>query len=341
MLEINSLGETLRVQRLGAFEATALLRTIMGEIDVAVFTFDPERRLRLVNRAGEDLLGLPMDKLLGRSAASLGLEACYDVDEDEPLTLSFPGGSGRWGVRRSTFRERGLPHDLLVLTDLSRTLREEERRAWQRLVRVLGHEMNNSLAPIKSLAGSLETLLRRRPMPEDWKADAQSGLKSIAARADSLSRFMQAYTRLAKLPTPQREDVDLAELVKRVVALEPRLSVTILGGPTIKVHVDAAQIEQLLINLVHNAVDAALETHGKVTIGWRELGDCVEMSVEDEGPGIMNPANLFVPFFTTKPEGSGIGLALSLQIAEAHGGSLSLTNRRGGIGAEAVLRIPR
>ena len=339
LLEVNSLGETLRVQRLGAFEATALLRTIMAEIDVAVFTFDPDRRLRLVNRTGENLLGQPMDKLLGRSAAELGLAACYDVDQDEPLTLSFPGGSGRWGVRRSTFRERGLPHELLVLTDLSRTLREEERRAWQRLVRVLGHEMNNSLAPIKSLAGSLETLLRREPMPSDWKDDAESGLKSIASRADSLSRFMQAYTRLAKLPPPQREDVDLGELVERVVNLEPRLKVQIVPGPKLRIRADAAQIEQLLINLVHNAVDAALETHGNAAIRWRESGDYIEVVVDDEGPGIMNPTNLFVPFFTTKPGGSGIGLTLSRQIAEAHGGSLSLTNRNDRTGAEALLRL--
>src|SRR6202048_266354 len=190
MLEINVLGETLRLQRLGAFEATALLRTIMAEIDVAVFTFDPERRLRLVNRAGENLLSQPIDKLLGRKASDLGLSECLDSHEDAPLTLTFPGGSGRWGVRRSTFREHGMPHELLVLTDLSRTLREEERRAWQRLVRVLGHEMNNSLAPIKSIAASLENLLRAEPMPRDWQDDARSGLKSIAARADSLSRFM-------------------------------------------------------------------------------------------------------------------------------------------------------
>src|SRR5262245_11011628 len=163
LLEINSLGETLRLQRLGAFEATALLRTIMSEIEVAVFTFDPKRRLRLVNRAGESLLGQPMDKLLGRTASELSLRACLEADEDEPLTLNFPGASGRWGIRRSTFREEGLPHELLVLTDLSRTLREEERRAWQRLVRVLGHEMNNSLAPIKSLAASLVSLLERDP----------------------------------------------------------------------------------------------------------------------------------------------------------------------------------
>jgi len=341
LLEVNTLGETLRVQRLGAFEATALLRTIMAEIEVSVFTFDPDRRLRLVNRAGEDLLAQPIDKLLGRTAKDLGLEQVFDVDQDEPLSLSFPGGSGRWRVGRSSFRERGLPHDLVVLTDLSRTLREEERRAWQRLVRVLGHEMNNSLAPIKSLAGSLETLLRREPMPKDWKDDAESGLKSIASRADSLSRFMQAYTRLAKLPPPQMEDVDLSELIQRVVNLEPRLKVQILSGPKMHIRADAAQIEQVLINLVHNAVDAALETGGAVTIRWRQVGDYVEVMVTDEGQGIMNPGNLFVPFFTTKPEGSGIGLTLSRQIAEAHDGTVSLTNRSDRAGAEAVLRLPR
>lgn len=341
LLEINLLGETLRLQRLGAFEATALLRTIMAEIEVAVFTFDPDRRLRLVNRAGEDLLGKPMDKLLGKRASEVGLEPCLNADEDAPLSLSFPGGSGRWGIRRSTFRERGLPHELLVLTDLSRTLREEERRAWQRLVRVLGHEMNNSLAPIKSLAGSLEELLRRDPPPSDWKDDAQSGLKSIATRADSLSRFMQAYTQLAKLPPPQKENVDLNELVRRVVSMEPRLHVNFVSSPQTTIRADAAQVEQVLINLVHNAVDAALEVSGMVAIGFRERGDCVEVMVEDNGPGILNPANLFVPFFTTKPGGSGIGLALSRQIAEAHGGSLTLANRRNGTGAEALLRLPR
>jgi two-component system, NtrC family, nitrogen regulation sensor histidine kinase NtrY len=341
LLEINSLGETLRLQRLGAFEATALLRTIMSEIDVAVFTFDPRRRLRLVNRAGETLLGQPMDKLLGRTAGELSLDTCLEVSEDEPLTLNFPGGSGRWGIRRSTFREEGLPHELLVLTDLSRTLREEERRAWQRLVRVLGHEMNNSLAPIKSLAASLESLLRRDPLPPDWKDDAGAGLNSIASRADSLSRFLQAYTRLTKLPPPQKQDVDLASLVQRVVDLEPRLKVQVMPGPKTMIRADAAQIEQALINLVHNAVDAALETQGNVAIGWREKEGCVEISVQDDGPGIMNPANLFVPFFTTKPDGSGIGLPLSRQIAEAHGGSLVLTNREAGQGAQALLRLPR
>jgi len=282
-----------------------------------------------------------MDKLLGKTASELSLDTCLEVSEDEPLTLNFPGGSGRWGIRRSTFREEGLPHELLVLTDLSRTLREEERRAWQRLVRVLGHEMNNSLAPIKSLAASLESLLRRDPLPPDWKDDAGAGLNSIASRADSLSRFLQAYTRLTKLPPPQKQDVDLASLVQRVVDLEPRLKVQIVSGPKTVIRADSAQIEQALINLVHNAVDAALETQGNVAIGWREKEGCVEIFVQDDGPGIMNPANLFVPFFTTKPDGSGIGLPLSRQIAEAHGGSLVLTNREAGQGVQALLRLPK
>jgi two-component system nitrogen regulation sensor histidine kinase NtrY len=243
-------------------------------------------------------------------------------------------------VRRSSFRERGLPHELLVLTDLSRTLREEERNAWQRLVRVIGHEMNNSLAPIKSIAGSLETLIRRDPPPADWRDDARSGLNIIATRAESLSRFMQAYARLARLPPPQKEPVDLGELVRRVANLETRIPVRVVPGPDMTIQADAAQLEQLLINILHNAAEASLETAGTVTTGWRDLADCVEVFTRDTGPGIMNPTNLFVPFFTTKPGGSGIGLALSRQIAEAHGGSLTLANRSGP-GCEALLRLPK
>jgi C4-dicarboxylate-specific signal transduction histidine kinase len=124
------------------------------------------------------------------------------------------------------------------------------------------------------------------------------------------------------------------------VDLEPRLKVEVVPGPKTVIRADEAQIEQALINLMHNAVDAALETRGAVAIGWRKKRDCIEVFVQDEGPGIMNPANLFVPFFTTKPDGSGIGLPLSRQIAEAHGGSLVLMNRESGRGAQALLRLP-
>jgi signal transduction histidine kinase len=238
------------------------------------------------------------------------------------------------------FREGGLPHQLLALSDLSRALREEERQAWQRLLRVLGHELNNSLAPIRSIAGSLDSIIARDPLPEDWREDAQRGVAVIAARAEALSRFMEAYSRLARLPQPRFQPVDLGACIRRVVELETRAPVALAPGPKLTVQADPDQLEQLLINLLRNAVDAALTTGGGVAVRWTRNANYVEVLVEDEGPGVTNSSNLFVPFFTTKPGGSGIGLVLSRQIAEAHGGSLTLQNRPTGPGCEARLRLP-
>jgi len=209
IVEVNALGETLHRQRLGAVEAALLLRTVMTEIEVAIFTFDGEQRLRLVNRAGERLLAQSAERLLGRRASDLGLAECLEGEAPRTAQMVFPGGMGRWGITRSTFREEGMRHHLLVLTDLSRALREEERQAWQRLLRVLGHELNNSLAPIKSIAGSLESLIGRDPLPADWQEDIQGGLAVISSRAEALTRFMQAYSRLARLPQPKFQPVDL------------------------------------------------------------------------------------------------------------------------------------
>lgn len=343
MLEVNELGQTLREQRLGAMEATALLRTVMAEIDVAVFAFDGDERLRLVNRAGEKLLAQPSTRLLGRTSEELGLAACLKRQEGngpQTMQMVFPGGVGRWDVRRSTFREGGAQHQLLVLTDLSQTLREEERTAWQRLLRVLGHELNNSLAPIKSVAGSLAGLIERDPEPADWRDDMQQGLAVISSRADSLARFVESYSKLARLPQPRFETLNISALIARVARLETRLPVTVVPGPDLVIKGDDVQLEQLLINLMRNAVDASLETKGGVQVGWQQQNGQVEVWVRDEGLGLASTANLFVPFFTTKAEGSGIGLVLSRQIAEAHGGTLTLENRRQARGCEARLRLP-
>jgi len=339
MREINTLGVTLREQRLGAMEATALLRTVMREVDVAIFTFDEHRRLRLVNRAGERLLNEPTERLLGSTAAELQLDQCLDGPAQATLQAAFPGGAGRWGVRRTRIRERGLPLDLVVISDITEAMREQELQAWQRLVRVLGHELNNSLAPVKSIAESLESLLAREPLPADWLDDVTRGLGVIHSRADSLTRFVGAYARLAKLPRPQLQPLLVGDCVRRAASLETRVAVAVASGPEIVIHGDPDQLEQVLINLLRNAADAALPTGG-VRVGWKKEGATVEIWVEDDGPGLAATANLFVPFFTTKPGGSGIGLVLSRQIAEAHGGELALENREDVTGCIARLRLP-
>ncbi|MBV9303444.1 MAG: ATP-binding protein [Acidobacteriaceae bacterium] len=340
MQQVNTMAATLRAQRLGALEATALLRKVMEEIDVATFAFDPQQTLRLVNRAGERLLAQPAERLLARDATSLGLAQYLAGEPEQTIQRSFPGATGRWGIRRSQFREGGLPHQLLVVTDLTRPLREEELQAWQRLVRVIGHELNNSLTPIKSIAQSLELLVTTSPPPEDWQDDMAKGLNVIAARSESLSRFMSSYARLAKLPPPKFAPVEINELLRRVTSLETRAQVFFEECPPLTIQGDADQLEQVLINLIRNAVDAVQETGGRVFVRHERAPTTVQITVRDEGPGLSNTSNLFVPFFTTKRGGSGIGLVLSRQIAEAHNGSVSLENARDGAGCEAKLILP-
>jgi PAS domain S-box-containing protein len=342
MAEVNALAATLRAQRLGALEAGALLRKVMEEIDVAVFAFDGEDRLRLANRAGEHLLGRPAEQLLGRRAEELGLADALSEQAPQVLEIEFPGGNGRWEARRGTFRQGGLVHRLLVLADVSRALREEEREAWRRLIRVLGHELNNSLAPIRSISHSLGSLLDKPERPADWEADVRQGLTVMGGRAEALLRFMDAYARLARLPPPQKRSVAVDEIVRRVAAVETRIPVEVRPGEDRAVRADPDQLEQLLINLLRNAADAALTTGGGVRIGWSVLRRQreIELFVEDDGPGLPASANLFVPFFTTKPDGSGVGLVLCRQIAESHGGSLALADRDGHTGCRATLRLP-
>jgi nitrogen fixation/metabolism regulation signal transduction histidine kinase len=340
MREVNTLGSTLREQRLGAMEATTLLRSVMREIAVAIFAFDENQRLRLVNRAGETLLAAPAERLLGQTAEELGMEPCLDGPAITTLQTVFPGGAGRFGVRRTRVREHGLPLELVVISDLTQALSEQELQAWQRLVRVLGHELNNSLAPIKSIAGSLEAIIMREVLPDDWRDDMRRGLSVITSRSESLSRFIGAYARLAKLPRPQLQPLSVPDCVNRAVSFETRVNVRVEQGPNLTVQGDPDQLEQVLINLLRNATDASLVTSGKVTIGWTRDAAMMEIWIKDEGPGLSSTANLFVPFFTTKPGGSGIGLVLSRQIAEGHGGALALENRTDGPGCVARLRLP-
>jgi two-component system, NtrC family, nitrogen regulation sensor histidine kinase NtrY len=340
VLELNLLAQKLRDERLGDIESTALLGKVMAEIDVAVLAFDPDRRLTLVNRAAARLLGSTESALAGRGVDELGLAECLEGPAAHTVNLALGTGADRWELRRGVFRQGGREHQLLVLSDVSRALRAEEVAAWQRLIRVLGHELRNSLTPIISIARSLDSLLSGAELPADWRADATGGLKVIATRAEALNRLMSSYARLARLPKPRLADVDVAGCVRRVASLETRLALRVNDAPAVQVRADQDQLDQLLINLVRNAVDASLATGGAVTVDWEARGGWVELRVNDEGPGLASDANLFVPFFTTKPGGTGIGLALCRQIAEAHGGNVSLANRPGGRGCTALLRLP-
>ncbi len=355
-LEINELADLLAQNRTGALEAAALVQRVVEEVEIPIFTFDPLQRLRLVNSAGEKLLQKSSQDLLGRTATELGVQDFLTCENETLVSFSFAGGA-RWFVRRSAFRREGIPHTLVVLSDVSRALREEERRAWQRLIRVIGHELNNSLTPIKSIAGSLHARLTQTTLGAEERCDFERGLEIIENRAASLNRFLQAYRRLAQMPPPVMTECAISMLVKRVSAVENRVTVEVIPGPEVVLAADPDQLEQMLINLLRNAAEAVLEvglptpgsngsaanarqSRSPITLTWNVEEKDLLLTIEDSGTGLMNPGNAFVPFYTTKPEGSGIGLILSRQICEAHGGSLELTTRPDQRGCIARILLP-
>ena len=346
-LEVNRLAATLQGRRAGALEAMALVERVMRSMQSPVLAFDPDGKLRLLNAAGERAFGLRVQTALGYSATQLKLEELLHVGDDDVISLGGGQQPVRWVVKRTTFRLRGIPHTLLVLSDVSAALREEERLAWERLIRVLGHEINNSLTPIKSIAGSLRSRLAALNDVSGERVDFERGLEVIENRSESLNRFLQAYRQLMGLPAPKLGAVSLAALVERVAQLERRVAVTVTPAADVVLQIDRDHIEQALINLVRNAADAALSpdaidgSEPHVDISWQTSGAEVVIAILDNGPGLTNASNLFVPFYTTKSGGTGIGLVLAQQIVQAHRGSVQLANRTDGhMGCKADLRLP-
>ena len=357
--QINELAGDLRLRRHRESETFALLERVVESMDLPVFAFNAAAELQLTNPAARKMLQLPADSMLHRSASSLGLTELLDCADNSVVTLTMHGREGRWMVRRSKFYQNGMPHTLLLLSDVSGVLREQERQAWRRLIRVLAHEVNNSLTPIKSIAGSLRSRMMRiyatqatdgmsqsvGAKQEVNPVDMEHGLAIIEERAESLNRFLQAYSQLAKLPPPVKTMFAAAPLLERVCHLETRAKIVLEVADDLKIYADAAQLEQALINLVRNAVDAALQPHDdktatRVVVVCGPQSDRIVIQVEDNGAGLANPANLFVLLYTTKPGGMGVGLILALQIIEAHGGTLTLENRTDGPGCCAEIHLP-
>jgi two-component system nitrogen regulation sensor histidine kinase NtrY len=360
-LEINALAGMLQAQRVGAMEAMALVERVMKSMQSPVLAFDPEGRLKLLNAAAERAFNLRPKGVPVRAAgktdnSKLDLERLLRAEDNDLLSLSNSQQPARWVVKRTSFRLRGVPHTLFVLSDVSEALREEERLAWERLIRVLGHEINNSLTPIKSIAGSLRSRLISVAEQSEEDEDFARGLEVIEDRAESLNRFLQAYRELMGLPAPRLQSVSIEAVVKRVAKLETRVPVMVTGTADVTLHADPDQLSQALINLVRNAAEASLSPDASgsqnsrgsepelriacVEVTWETAHGEVLISIIDNGPGLTNASNLFVPFYTTKPGGTGIGLVLAQQIAMAHSGSVQLVNRTDGHGCRACLRLP-
>ena len=348
-LEINALAATLQHQRSAARDALTLVERVLSSMQSPVFAFDSSGVLRLLNAAASAVLPHETSGLdpLGRTASSLNLTDLLETQDQGLYPAASSAHLSRWSVRRATFRLQGLPHTLFVLSDISAALREEERTAWQRLIRVLGHEINNSLTPIHSIAGTLRTRLAQTSEIPAEPTDFLRGLAVIEDRAASLNRFLQAYQRLSRLPSPTLQRTSIAHLVAAVAAVETRFAATIHPGPPLTILCDPDQIQQALINLLRNAVDAALSPEGahpnrtpQVAITWQARATELVLIIEDNGPGVTNPSNLFVPFYTTKAHGSGIGLVLAQQIASAHHGAVTLTSSAATGGCRAELILP-
>ncbi len=336
---VNLLGEELAGLQRAGIESDALLGKLLSTLDLAILVFDPVDRLIGANTAALHLLGGDDTELIGRRAEDLGLADWLEANTPQRASRHFPGGEGPWEARMAQFRRGGRSHRLLVITDLAQALREEERRAWRGLIRVLAHEAGNSLGPIQSAADTLRRRLGKTNGDVNTHPELAGGLELIERRARYLSEFIHRYADLARLPPPHPQPLDLSDLLHRVAALETRLAMRTVGPDHLHLEADPSQLEQALINLTRNAVDAALETGGAVEVHWHRHDNRVEVNILDEGVGLPQSENLFVPFFTTKPGGSGIGLVLARQIIEAHGGTLTLVNRDDGRGAIARLRL--
>jgi len=338
---MNDLAQGMSQQRWESVESQLLLRTIIEHIDVAIIALTQNNQIRFSNPAADHLLQLhnpsSNQQLLQQLAFVQELTSgCHQLVE---LSLGYQ--QGRFNVYIEEFRDAGKQHKLLFITDMRSLLRTEERKAWQDLIRVISHEINNSLSPIASISQTLKRLIERDVRGETLAEDLREGLHIISERAIGLSQFVESYKQLAKLPEPQIQPLAIRPLVEKIVALFNHTAIEIETEINFTLQLDPIQFEQVLINLIKNAVEATALTNPSsiIKIRWAVSHQFFKLDICDQGTGISNSNNLFVPFYSTKKQGSGIGLVLSRQIIEAHNGRLTLSNQDSG-GCCASIELP-
>jgi len=323
--QINLLSSSLSAQRIASEEAYRLLDKTIAHINVAIFAFDSNNKVKLANPAAGRLFSCDFLKLFGQSADALALTSFFTNEQTQLLEHTFPGGSGRWQIRLDSYRDKGVQGKLLFINDLKTVLREEELKAWKNLIKVISHEVNNSLYPISSMSQTLGKLVRREPLAEDWREDVGEGLSVIGERANNLTDFIKRYAKVAKLPEPNKQIFSMSQLIAHTAIIQSNpqdIIINELSNTDMELFADQSMIEQVMINLLKNALEAG----APVELSWGENKQSQWLTIMDHGTGIKNTANLFVPFYSTKPAGSGIGLVLCQQILDKHQGTLTLEN---------------
>ncbi len=331
----NELSSALAEQQLISKEKQVLLHKVIAQIDVAIIAVDDKNNISLMNPNAEKLFSCRFDEMQGWPIKSLGLQEVLDGEYRKVVEFEIKEYKKKVYIHTDDYFEKGIRQRLIFITDIQHLLREEERQAWQKILRVLSHEINNSLAPIASISETLTRLLSNNTLKSDDNAeinkelsdDLQEGLAVITERANSLNSFLQRYQQLSQLPTPDKKIFDCEPLFKSMALLFSDSHMQ-FNGQSLFVYADEEQLQQVLVNLIKNAQQAMSEMiKGKIVISWQQRAERIEISIEDEGTGINNTDNIFIPFYTTKEEGSGIGLVLSRQIVINHGGDLTINNR--------------
>lgn len=329
--EINKLSEELQARKSRYDQHVFLIYRLIEQLDTPILVIDPSGKLSHANSAFSTWHNKPWQTLKGTAVKAFGLQ-----EMDHGWRLNDELQRKRWQLKHSLFHQDGDAYQLVILTNIEKELSAAEQNAWRRLIRVLGHEIRNSLTPIKSLAQSLEQMpfLQDHPQGERIK----QALQVINERSVGLQDFVERYANLSKEFKLNQQCFSATELSNKLKMLFPAqiIDVNITQD---EIWGDPILLEQVMINLVKNAVEAT-ETKQLITMDFAIKDGQQKICLIDQGKGIQNPDNLFVPFYTTKPSGQGIGLTFCRNIIEQHGGTLSLTNNLNNQGAIAEICLP-